>query len=376
MASQSKNAPLTALGEMPVDEFLRDYWQQKPLLIRNALPNLPVIDADSLAGFALEDGIESRLLQETPADDGNRLNSQWTLKHGPLQEEDFAQLPPSHWTLLVQAVDHLLPEIQQLLNRFRFIPNWRVDDVMVSYAPNQGNVGPHFDYYDVFLLQAKGSRTWKIGQHCTAQSLLRADTDCKILTDFNTQECWVTQPGDLLYIPPNIAHWGIANDDCMTYSIGFRAPSQADLLLDFSQEVAAEIAADQRYSDPGIKPRNNPGQIQLEELAQVKAMILQALDDDSRIAEWFGRYITQAKRESLIYEDPVAPMTLSPAARLAYIATTKDEAKLFVNGQMYICDLHFAEALCAQTTPNIRSLQSQRERDLVELLLDNGTLLS
>jgi 50S ribosomal protein L16 3-hydroxylase len=215
--------PLEQLGDMPIETFLRDYWQKKPLLIRQAYPGFELpIDGDELAGLALEEEVESRIVLE-------HGKTPWELRHGPFDEQTFSQLPESHWTLLVQAVDQWVPEIHELLQDFQFIPGWRLDDIMISYASDKGSVGPHFDYYDVFLLQGMGKRRWRIGQHCDSGSELVEGTPLKLLRNFETTDEWVLEPGDMLYIPPGIAHWGIAEGECITCSIGFRAPPGAGL---------------------------------------------------------------------------------------------------------------------------------------------------
>src|SRR5690606_33230205 len=179
--------PLTHLGELPIEDFLRAYWQKKPLLIRNAFPNFESpIDGDELAGLALEEEVESRLILE-------HCKVPWELQHGPFDENIFSTLPESHWTLLVQAVDQWVPEVHELLNHFRFIPNWRLDDIMVSYAPDQGSVGPHFDYYDVFLLQGAGQRRWRTGQQCDVNSAHVEGTPLNVLKNFEQQNEWLLE---------------------------------------------------------------------------------------------------------------------------------------------------------------------------------------
>ncbi len=350
---------LTHLGSMPVEQFLQDYWQKKPLLIRQGVATPPQVDGNELAGFALEDEIESRLLVETPCPTGNPLNSAWQLHHGPLPEALFAQLPDSHWTLLVQAVDQLLPQIQNLKHLFRFIPNWRIDDVMVSYATDGGGVGPHFDYYDVFLVQAQGQREWQLGQHCDSHSPLRQDTDCKILAEFECSERWLVEPGDILYIPPGVAHWGVARGECTTYSVGFRAPSHAEMLLDFAQELASTWSADQRFSDANLATRENPGEITEAELNDIKQWFHSILDDEATLSDWFGRYMTYPKRQSLTYEAD-APLSISPAARFAYRRdkSTPLQAKLYANGQVFNCTLELAQYLSS----SLNILTSELER--------------
>ncbi|HEY0893456.1 MAG TPA: cupin domain-containing protein, partial [Cellvibrio sp.] len=280
-------APLTHLGDMPIEEFLRDYWQKKPLLIRNAFPGFESpISPDELAGLALEEEVESRIVLE-------KGETPWELRNGPFDEKTFETLPESHWTLLVQAADQYVPEVNQMLDAFRFIPNWRLDDIMISYAPDKGGVGPHFDYYDVFLLQGLGKRHWKIGQMCDNNSPRVEGTRLKILSEFHTTDEWVVEPGDMLYIPPGIAHWGNAQgDECMTYSIGFRAPSHADIISEVGQEVALSIADDLRFSDPDLQLQNNPGEIGAEAIAQVQKILQQHLTPEN-IAHWFGKFMTE-----------------------------------------------------------------------------------
>lgn len=336
---------LTHLGTMPIETFLSDYWQQKPLLIRDALPHIPLVEADELAGYSLEENVESRVLVETPA--RNPLESQWQLHAGPFDDGFFGTLPERHWTLLIQAVDQLHPQIHQLLHQFRFLPNWRVDDVMVSYAADGGSVGPHFDYYDVFLLQASGRRRWKLGQTCSAASELRSDTDCKILTEFQTVDEWLVQPGDLLYIPPNIAHWGIAEGDCVTYSVGFRAPSYSDILLDFCEDFASHTPADQRFTDPGRRLSDNPGEISETDVQRVREILMGIIGDNARLRDWFGRYMTEPQRQSPQFEVISSPeLRLSPQVRAAYASTRANAAMLYINGEQFPCSLRLAQALC------------------------------
>ena len=210
---------MTILGDYRTEDFLTDYWQQKPLLIRGASKDYEhVLSADELAGMACEEQVESRLVIEQTSNNG----SQWLLENGPLEEHRFSKLPETHWTLLVQGVDQWLPEVRDILSEFSFLPSWRLDDVMISYATPEGSVGPHFDYYDVFLLQTKGRRRWKLGQACDDNTALVEDQPLKLLADFEQADCFELDPGDMLYIPAGIAHWGTSLDDeCMTWSIVF-----------------------------------------------------------------------------------------------------------------------------------------------------------
>ena len=228
----TSDIPLQILGGISAREFLRDYWQKKPLLIRQAIPGFQSpISPDELAGLSLEEDVESRLVIE-------HGESPWELRRGPFTEHTYQQLPERDWTLLVQAVDQLVPDVAELIEHFRFLPNWRIDDVMISYAAPGGGVGPHFDNYDVFLLQAHGQRRWRIGQMCDSESPMLAHGDLRILADFQGTEEWVLEPGDMLYLPPRLAHFGTAEDACMTYSVGFRAPSAAEVLTHFTDFLA------------------------------------------------------------------------------------------------------------------------------------------
>ncbi len=373
--------PLTHLGDMPVETFLRDYWQQKPLLIRNAFPDFESpLDGDELAGLALEDDVESRLVLE-------QGKTPWELRQGPFEEDDFASLPPSHWTLLVQAVDQWVPEVQELLHHFRFLPDWRLDDIMVSYAVDQGSVGPHFDYYDVFLLQGSGKRHWQIGQPCDSQSPRVEGTALNILQDFDGTENWVLEPGDMLYIPPGVAHWGTAEgDDCITYSIGFRAPSAADIFTELSQDIASQLSNDQRYRDPVLTPADNPGEIPADTLNALDALIQSHLTPEA-IQHWFGRYMTAPKYPDLEPDTPeetgqdwttFSQLERHPASRFAFYPEENDEATLYVDGEQYRCSRALAECLCATISLDVHELQacaqSEQDQALIGELVETGKL--
>ena len=220
--------------------FLRDYWQQRPLLIRNPWNGWHnPLSPDELAGLACEESVEARLISQS----GAALEAE----HGPFPEERFARLGEQGWSLLVQAVDHHVPEVAELIAPFRFIPDWRIDDVMVSLASDGGGVGPHFDHYDVFLIQGLGRRRWQVGQLCDDATPLLPHDDLRLLADFRATEEWLLEPGDILYVPPRIAHNGVAvGTDCMTYSVGFRAPSRTELIGGWCDEVVAGLEDDDR----------------------------------------------------------------------------------------------------------------------------------
>ena len=330
--------PLQLLGGITAREFLRDYWQKKPLLIRQAIPDFESpIDADELAGLALEEEVESRLVIEH----GERP---WELRRGPFAEDAFSTLPEREWTLLVQAVDQFVPEVAELLEQFRFLPSWRIDDVMISFAAPGGSVGPHFDNYDVFLLQAQGKRNWKIGQMCNSESPLLQHADLRILAEFEESAEWVLEPGDMLYLPPRLAHFGIAEDDCMTYSVGFRAPSAAEVLTHFTDFLSQYLTDEERYTDADAQPASDPHQIQGDALDRLKSLLAEHMSDERMLLTWFGQFMTEPRYPELVAGEELgeedfisslqdgAILVRNPSARLAW-SEVDDDVLLFASGQ-------------------------------------------
>ncbi|MCK6188376.1 MULTISPECIES: cupin domain-containing protein [unclassified Pseudomonas] len=330
--------PLQLLGGITAREFLRDYWQKKPLLIRQAIPDFESpIDADELAGLALEEEVESRLVIEH----GERP---WELRRGPFAEDTFSTLPEREWTLLVQAVDQFVPEVAELLEQFRFLPSWRIDDVMISFAAPGGSVGPHFDNYDVFLLQAQGKRNWKIGQMCSSESPLLQHADLRILAEFEESAEWVLEPGDMLYLPPRLAHYGIAEDDCMTYSVGFRAPSAAEVLTHFTDFLAQYLTDEERYTDADAQPVSDPHQIQSDALDRLKSLLAEHMSDERMLLTWFGQFMTEPRYPELVAGEEMgeadflnslqdgAILVRNPSARMAW-SEVDDDVLLFASGQ-------------------------------------------
>ncbi|WP_040556708.1 cupin domain-containing protein [Reinekea blandensis] len=318
-------------------EFLNTYWQQAPLLKRNALSLHDIITADELAGLATEAEVESRLIS------GSNETEQWTLQHGPFSDDVFQTLPERDWTLLVQAVDHWVPEVRQVLAQFSFLPRWRIDDIMISFATDGGGVGPHFDQYDVFLVQLAGQREWKIGQMCDEDSDLVENIPVKVLSAFEEQDAWVLDPGDVLYLPPGVAHWGTSLGDSMTLSVGFRAPSDSETIAELGHFMSSMVSDFQRYGDAGISQRNQtPHAIEEEDIDRVQAIIKRLADDRSLVSEWFGQYVTEPKYddmnvdtqdwsdESFMKHWQHHPLYRNPGSRLAY-----REQTLFVDGQSY-----------------------------------------
>ncbi|MCK9564146.1 MAG: cupin domain-containing protein [Bacteroidales bacterium] len=301
--------------------FLRDYWQQRPLLIRQGLPGFSSpIDGDELAGLALEDEVESRLVIRDSED------GPWELRQGPFSEEDFARLPASPWTLLVQAVDLWVPEVRAIIDDFAFLPRWRMDDIMVSYANDGGGVGPHFDYYDVFLIQGWGQREWAIGDWCDETTPLLAGSALRILDHFEPRHSWVLEPGDILYLPPRLAHCGTAVGECLTYSLGFRAPTAGEMLDDLATEVLSR-GPGHFYRDPPLTPAMATDLIDPAFIDRARALLLEALDDRERLAEWFASFMTRPKYPGLDIDDP-------DCARRATLPALDDKpARAFVDGE-------------------------------------------
>ena len=273
---------------MPAATFLRDYWQKKPLLVRQAFPGfVSPITPEDLAGLACEDAALSRVVLH------DRRRDRWELRTGPFAETDFPALPDHDWTLLVQDVDKWDADVRALLAAFRFLPSWRLDDVMVSFAAPGGSVGAHVDQYDVFLLQAHGHRRWQIDSRPGAPTAFRPDVELKLLQRFDPDHDWVLAPGDMLYLPPGVPHHGVAEDACLTFSVGMRAPSQAELVADFAEELAALLPDERRYGDAGLAPPADPHEIDDAAFARVRDALAPLRDmDDAAMRRWFGRFIT------------------------------------------------------------------------------------
>ncbi len=366
--------------------FLRDYWQQRPLLIRNPWDKWAnPLAADDLAGLACDGDIEARLVIAKP--------KALKLEHGPFDEKRFAKLGKHPWTLLVQAVDHAMPEVAALLGAFRFVPNWRVDDVMVSYATDGGGVGAHFDQYDVFLIQGAGQRRWQVGGLCDHSTPLLPHDDLRLLAQFEPSDEWLLNPGDILYLPPRIAHNGIAvGDDCMTYSIGFRAPSRAELIAGWSDHILETLSTDDRFTDPGLPLQANPGEIASEAIDRLHAMVTDALHDRAAFARWFGTYSSTPKNPDLDWspEEPMTPTALrarlaagatllrNPASRFSFVRADGGSVLLFVDGESFECAgelVGFAERVCGTDGLNRVEITSEIATALITRLYNAGSFI-
>jgi 50S ribosomal protein L16 3-hydroxylase len=355
--------------------FLRDYWQKKPLLIRAGGPSfIDLIEPEELAGLACEEGVESRLIQV------NSEQNNWTLRQGPFSEQDFLDLPETHYSLLVQAVDQWVDDIAALLADFDFIPSWRIDDVMISYATDQGNVGPHFDYYDVFLIQGMGQKRWQTGAACNSLTPRRDDSGLKLLKDFTAEQEWIVNPGDILYLPPGVSHYGLAIGNSITYSVGFRAPSHADILSGVLDSALDTLSEDQRYTDSTPRLPMHAGEITTDVVENLQQLIKSLMQDPARIRQWFGRTMTAPKHpvrddedccdhnhnvdhdhdHDQVKVDSINDLRVAfdkglgiykvPSARFAY-AIDGNKAELYADGEVYSCDLRLLTLLQALSTP-------------------------
>ncbi|MFC0679253.1 JmjC domain-containing protein [Lysobacter korlensis] len=368
---------------MPAATFLRDCWQKRPLLIRNAFPGfVSPIEPEDLAGLACEDAALSRLISHDRSRDG------WQVRHGPFDEAEFPGMPDHDWTLLVQDVDKWDADVAALLESFDFLPRWRIDDVMVSFAAPGGSVGAHVDQYDVFLLQAHGRRRWQIDASDAPPIAFRDDVELKLLRQFNPTHEWVLEPGDMLYLPPGVPHHGVAEDACLTFSIGMRAPSAAELLGDFVDALASEADESLRYRDPDLGVPRDPFEIDATAMGRVvEALNALRMNDPDRLGDWFGRFITQYRSAGAVMPDD-APLSADrvgqalgagatlyrhPFSRLAWRKAMRG-ARLYVSGQVFEVPVADARLIANAATLDMAAFAalSVRGRDCVSELLRSG----
>ena len=316
-------------GGLEARQFLRDYWQKKPLLIRNAFPGFaqPFSPGDVLQLAARVDA-ESRLVQ--------KIRKNWVLEQGPFTLAQLKRLPRTGWTVLVQDTQHFSRRANALLQQFSFIPHARVDDLMVSYAKPGGGVGPHYDSYDVFLLQGSGRRRWQISaQHDLS---LQPGLPLKILANFKPEQEWVLEKGDMLYLPPGYAHDGVALDDCLTYSFGFRAPSNQELATAFLDFLRDEIDLAGQYGDPGLRVAGHAGEIPAAMRRGLRKTLRSIRWDDALMERFIGCYLSEPKAH-VFFEAPQAPVKKKQFERLARSHGVSLDAKtrmLFSAGHFFI----------------------------------------
>ncbi len=372
------------LGMSPA-RFLRDYWQKRPLLIRNAFADFqPPLQPDDLAGLACEEGALARLIVH------DEKRDRWHVNPGPLQEADFSKTPDANWTLLVQDVDKWDADVAELLEHFRFLPSWRMDDVMVSYAEPGGGVGAHVDQYDVFLLQGLGQRHWAISDDPLAPKAFRHDVELKQLAHFEPTHEWLLEPGDMLYLPPGVPHDGVAfGGPCMTFSVGMRAPSQAELTGDLADYIAEQLPEELRYADPDLKPAKTIGEIDRAALDRLKdALPFAAALREDLLRDWFGRFITRYRNAQVPapLEKPLTDAALAkqldagaqllrhPWSRLAW-SQGKAGCVLFASGQAYPATPELARQLCEQRAFRPAGQLETADRALLLALVNDGHFL-
>jgi 50S ribosomal protein L16 3-hydroxylase len=301
-AAPLPDEPSTLLGKLTPAQFMRRYWQKKPLLIRQAIPGIEApVSREELFQLADSDDVESRLI--------THFRQSWAMEHGPFAPEQLPSLKKRDWTLLVQGANLHDDRARALLDRFRFIPDARLDDLMISYATDGGGVGPHFDSYDVFLLQVHGKRRWRFGAQRDLS--LKPGLPLKVLQHFDPQEEWVLEPGDMLYLPPHIAHDGVAEGECMTCSIGFRAPSTSELSGQFLYHLAERLGeaderageASARYKDPAQPAVSNPAQLPPLLIDRVGSILAALTWNEKDVASFLGTYLSEPKA-NVVFDPP------------------------------------------------------------------------
>ena len=377
-------------GDISIEVFLHDYWQKKPLLIRNAFPDFESpITPDELAGLACETDTARIVIEK-----GGK--HAWEVRHGAFDDADFTNLPETHWTLLVNDTDQHLAELKAVMEPFRFIPDWRIDDLMISFAVEGGSVGPHVDEYDVFLIQAQGQRRWQITTQPAKPDNFLAGLDLRIMRDFEAEQEWVVNPGDMLYLPPNVPHYGVALNECMTYSVGFRAPSQAEMLENLVENLLEDPRLKQRFNDSERECQAHPGELTAGDMERLIDFVVDALPQDTQALQlWLGKYLSQPKVDN---NDTIEPSCLSkaeliklinrratfeklPGIRFLYFIND-DEICLFANGTLHRAaaeQLQFIQYLCNTTIFKHNSYKTHLQdknalelwRDLLEMGLIN-----
>ena len=372
------------LGAIGTDRFLAEFWQRKPCLLRQAYPEWqPELDINDVAGLACEEGVEARLVS------GAFERQDWSLSYSPFEEKTLESLPESHWTLLVQDAEKHYPPLKHLLDGFGFIPSWRMDDLMISVAAPGGSVGPHVDQYDVFLVQAAGKRRWQIAREFDPELL--SGTELNVLKSFVPEEEWVLEPGDVLYLPPGVAHHGVALDTGMTWSVGLRAPSAADLLQALGEWLAESQDEGQRYSDRGLQKREDRHLLADSDVERVAAL-LQSIPGEPAFRDFLGSFLSQYR----MAHQPAPPprQTSSPelvealnaGRRLRHNPWTRllwmegepgapTEARVYAQGDRFYCTRQQARQICDSSL--LEDFQPGEDEAFLALLcrlLDKGHL--
>ena len=373
------------LGDISQQTFMEEYWQKKPLLIRQAFPNFESpISADELAGIACEEEVNSRIVLEK---DGEHP---WFPIFGPMSEEIYSSMPETHWSLIVNDLEKYIPELSWITDRFRFIPEWRLDDLMISYAADQGSVGPHLDLYDVFILQGQGQRRWQINTQPVANDNQVTGTPLRIQNNFQAEQEWIVEPGDMLYMPPGVSHHGVSLGESLSYSIGFRATSHADLVNEFIAHITQDLSPKLTYQDPDQGIQQHPNEIGHDALERVTEIFKQYLQPDHpELQRWFGCFVSDTKTsidtdpdeeissiDELIELSSTGSLSRHPASRFAF-AQNSDNSLLFVDGEDYEVSSDFAKTLCKLRQIDLNELiaiANKNELSLITELYNQGKI--
>lgn len=350
---------MSLFNQISQDDFIQNYWQQEPLVFSEAVSEYNnIVDGDELAGLACAEGVEARIIH------GYDIDGDWACQDGPFSQETFASLDQCNWTLLVQGVDQWDDEIKSILDQFTFLPKWRLEDIMASYAPVGGGVGPHFDFYDVFLIQISGSREWQIGQHCDNTTVIQDNNQVKLLSNFVSKQTHTLHAGDMIYIPAGIAHWGTSlSDDCITFSVGFRAPSEKEIIVEALEgliqyfEVAGENS--EHYRDTSTSIDQHPHKINDDVQQQLTSSLAHLTPEllTQSINQAFGKLVTdpryspydddeeqhwsEAQLLDLFNTESTLAIQHSSNSRFAF-----SETQLFVNGEAFNVSPKFSQAIC------------------------------
>lgn len=379
------NETTSPLGNISYETFMAEYWQKKPLLVRQAFADFKSpISADELAGLACEEDVDSRIVLEK---DGEHP---WFPIFGPMNDEVYASLPETHWSLVVNDMEKYLPELSWIVDRFRFIPEWRLDDLLVSYATDAGSVGPHVDLYDVFLLQGEGRRRWQINTQAVTENNQVEETPLRIQKDFKAEQEWIVEPGDMIYLPPGVSHHGVSLGESISYSIGFRATSHADLVSDFIAYITQDLSPQLTYQDPDQSVQEYSNEIKPDALARATEIFKQYLQPDHpELQRWFGRFVSDTKSDVITEPEEeinsieelqelasTGVLKRHTASRFAF-AQNPENTLLFVDGEDYEVSAEFAKALCKQRQINLDELleiANLDETSLVMEMYNNGKI--
>lgn len=382
-AADSLARPLTLLGGLSPQAFMSRHWHKRPLLVRQAIPDIqPPVSRAELFRLAADEGVESRLISR----DGKGPRANWSLQQGPLPRRALPPLQQPGWTVLVQGLNLHVPAADELLSRFRFIPQARLDDLMVSWASDGGGVGPHFDSYDVFLIQVHGQRRWRIGRMDDAR--LRLNVPVKLIANFRAEQEWVLEPGDMLYLPPGWAHDGDAvGGDCMTCSVGFRSATRGELVRESLLRLADAVgdAMEDEAAVPGAGPAGvreglralyaDPRQVATEHAGRIPAAlcnftersVMQALREEGALARALGEYLSEPKPQVFFRAQDPAVFQLDAKTALAggvhldaRSCMLYDDAHVYLNGESWC--VAGSDALCLQRLADARALKASELR--------------